>query len=146
MLHVTLTVLYFHVALATINFTQLSGDAYFWCVRVQNKFDCTVTKICPFKRDFTALLLSATQEPFSFFQYIIVTIAADEGYMLGQEKGAIFKSALCLDDYQIFELLLPRGSNFLIMHSSAQQCSWWPAHLNSIFQCYIESWQTNCRD
>lgn len=58
------------------------------------KCDCVASKICPFKRDFTSLLLSATLEPFSFFQCIIVTIASDGWQVLGQKKRAILKNAI----------------------------------------------------
>lgn len=43
------------------------------------KLDCIVSKACQFKRDFTALLLPATLEPFMFFQYIIIITVSDGG-------------------------------------------------------------------
>lgn len=112
LLFITLTVLDFHVV--TIQFTQLPGDAYSWFAKVQNQMLTELYLICVHSKEIL-LLLTATVEPFSFFQYIVVTILTD---VLDEEKKQLWKLPLCFDDYQIFELLLPRGNNSCSYYAS----------------------------
>lgn len=148
MLHITLTPLNFHAALVTICFTQLPGDAYSWCVKVQKKFDCTVSKICPFKRDFTALsFLGNSGAIFILSLYYCYNCHRCRICVGSGKRNNCENWHYVLMTIKYLNFYYPAKTVVvLIMHSSAQQGSWWPIQLSSIFHHFIESWHTNCRD